>query len=496
MLNQTGWPWFGDEMEILLNAAGKLEGNSTTGTEVIGNETQWQMVTNLMKSRLGGVGVGGLLEGEPRSSEYAWDNYQRWIEKGSMRSAAKPRKGGKGYVIEVLLVLLVLLLVLLLLLPLTLTLSLLQWAIDFELMQISKGNPYHPSMPDTHMGVNIALGDVDTVALGDKRFGIRHENWFSGDKRNRTHLAQFGSLTMVHSAEFDKLSSRPELKTVEIDRWATNSSRFPSVWFGANTTGSDAPNLQRNGIENYQSVYFGWQLMNNVKSGCGGEEKKLSDNAAAVKKLNPSATTCVYAGNGANLLTFYDRQKVLLAPEYRGFFLSGKADAAAADAAIDRSRSRGRSALGDCPTSPLSWDMRNASARKYWCNTIMGPWAEDPAVDAIFVDEGDSIQCRGHAGLPTAADRMAWSNGSVLAYRCIANKLAAKGKRLVLSLKSGYSGAAPIAVRIGICPVPLEAVVQAMGAETKWVRFHEVRCCRCCRCCCRFRCYRCRSSCC
>jgi len=175
VLNQTGWPWFGDEMEILLNAAGKLEGDHRQ-TNVVGNETQWQMVTNLMKSRLGGIGVGGLLEGEPRASDVAWHTYQHWIETGSMRSHALPHKNGKGYVVE--------------------------WAIDFELMQITKGQPYHPSMPDTEMGINIALGDVDTKALGDKRFGIRHENWFSGGKRNRTHLAQFGSLVMVHSDDF------------------------------------------------------------------------------------------------------------------------------------------------------------------------------------------------------------------------------------------------------------------------------------------------------
>ena len=113
-LNQSGWPWFGDEIEILINAApgGMFTGNRTceaevlgngpgTCAEVVGNATQWQMVTSLTKSRLGGIGVGGLLEGEPRDSPSAWKNYQGWIESGAMKSAAKPRPpgsaGSRGY---------------------------------------------------------------------------------------------------------------------------------------------------------------------------------------------------------------------------------------------------------------------------------------------------------------------------------------------------------------------------------------------------------------
>ena len=51
-----------------------------------------------------------------------------------MRSHALPHKGGKGYVIE--------------------------WAIDFELMQIEKGKPYSPAMEDTVMGAGGLSGAV------------------------------------------------------------------------------------------------------------------------------------------------------------------------------------------------------------------------------------------------------------------------------------------------------------------------------------------------
>ena len=135
VLNRTGWPWFGDEMEVLLNAAGPpavMCPNASSKPPprgVVGNETEWQMVMNLQKSRLGGVGVGGLMEGEPRSSLSAWNSYQSWIKSGKMKGAANVsllREGSNTWVAE--------------------------WEIDFSLMQIEPGKPYDSTMPDTAMG--------------------------------------------------------------------------------------------------------------------------------------------------------------------------------------------------------------------------------------------------------------------------------------------------------------------------------------------------------
>src|SRR5262249_26782194 len=61
-LTRAGFPWFGDEMELLINAANRWSGNE----QAAGNGSSWQMVCNLTKSRKGGIGTGGLLEGEPR----------------------------------------------------------------------------------------------------------------------------------------------------------------------------------------------------------------------------------------------------------------------------------------------------------------------------------------------------------------------------------------------------------------------------------------------
>ena len=141
-LSRRGYPWFGDEMELLINAANHWTGNR----EATGDGSSWQMVCNLTKSRLGGIGTGGLLEGEPRNRPEAWANYQRWILSGAQRAVAKPKPGGHGYIIE--------------------------WAVSFQpCLEVEPGRFYSPSMGDRKMGLNIALGDLDQPADGTGNFG-------------------------------------------------------------------------------------------------------------------------------------------------------------------------------------------------------------------------------------------------------------------------------------------------------------------------------------
>lgn len=166
-LTREGYPWFGDEMEILINATNKW----TSPTEnAAGNGQSWQMVCNLTKSRLGGVGVGGLMEGEPRSQLAAWTTYQRWIQTHAMDCAAKPKAGGKGYVIE--------------------------WAISFDpCLEVSPGVFYSTKLGDRAMGLNIALGDLDEKERGAGNFGnFHHEDWFAGSPKGRTNLQEWGTL--------------------------------------------------------------------------------------------------------------------------------------------------------------------------------------------------------------------------------------------------------------------------------------------------------------
>lgn len=168
-LTREGWPWFGDEMELLIHASNHWKGDENAA----GDGSSWQMVCNLTKSRLGGVGTGGLLEGEPRSHAKAWETYQRWIQNGAMEAAAKVLPGGKGYIIE--------------------------WAVSFDpCLEIAPGKYFSPGDSEVKMGLNIAVGDLDEKAKGAGNFGsFHHEDWFAGERNKRTNLRQWGTLRLM-----------------------------------------------------------------------------------------------------------------------------------------------------------------------------------------------------------------------------------------------------------------------------------------------------------
>jgi len=149
-LTREGYPWLGDEMEILLFA-----GESPLRLDAEGNGTSWQMVCNLTKSRAGGVGAGGILEGEPRSRAAAWETYRKWIEDGAQQCAARPKPGGKGYVIE--------------------------WAIRFDpCVETSPGVFYSPELGPATVRIKVVLGDMDRPEDGAANpYLFHHEQWFA-----------------------------------------------------------------------------------------------------------------------------------------------------------------------------------------------------------------------------------------------------------------------------------------------------------------------------
>lgn len=165
-LTREGFPWFGDEIEILMNASNQWTGNQSA----TGSGSSWQMVCNVTKSRKGGIGTGGLLEGEPRSNFQAWRTYGDWIRTGAQECVAKPKPGGKGYVIE--------------------------WAIRFDpCLETEPGVFYTTRAGDKAMGLNILIGDLDEKEQGaDNPYGFHHENSFAGFKNTRTQLRDFGTL--------------------------------------------------------------------------------------------------------------------------------------------------------------------------------------------------------------------------------------------------------------------------------------------------------------
>jgi SSS family solute:Na+ symporter len=178
-LTREGFPWFGDEMELLINATNRY---TSPDENAAGNGQSWQMVCNLTKSRLGGIGKGGLMEGEPRRELAAWNTYQKWILDRSMECAAKPKPGGKGYVIE--------------------------WAVKFDpCLEVSPGVFYDVKMGDRAMGLNIALGDIDQEERGKGNFAnFHHEDWFAGTPKGRTRLKEWGTL-WIRTATLSKKSS-------------------------------------------------------------------------------------------------------------------------------------------------------------------------------------------------------------------------------------------------------------------------------------------------
>lgn len=181
-LTQEGWPWFGDEVELLINGGGREHAPDRT---VVGNASEWQMVCSLGKSRLGGIGVAGLCEGEPRQSDAAFRTYGKWIANGALRCDARPRAGAsRGFDVE--------------------------FAVDFSLLRRPSGATVAPGLVSTPtpLGVNIALGDVDTPEKGDAEFGFHHENWLSGTRDNRTRLSQFGTLWLMPGSKPKQLKAK------------------------------------------------------------------------------------------------------------------------------------------------------------------------------------------------------------------------------------------------------------------------------------------------
>ncbi|MEZ5354757.1 MAG: hypothetical protein R2762_19150 [Bryobacteraceae bacterium] len=176
-LTREGFPWFGDEMELLINASNRWEGTESAA----GDGSSWQMVCNLTKSRLGGVGPAAgekscLLEGEPRKKPEAWNTYRRWIDSGAMQAAARvARRNARGgvYVVE--------------------------WAASFNpCLEVEPGRFYSTSMGDRLMGLNIALGDIDERSRGEGNFGhFNHEDWWAGAKNVRTQLRHYGKLWIM-----------------------------------------------------------------------------------------------------------------------------------------------------------------------------------------------------------------------------------------------------------------------------------------------------------
>ena len=169
VLTREGFPWYGDGVELLVNAS--YEWTPETNEIAAGTGASFMMVASNHKSQLGGLGVGGLMLGEPRSSDIAMENYERWTRNGDMEAVVRQKDKateGSGYVIE--------------------------WRVNADpCLEVRPGEFWSPAMGEVSMGLNITVADLDEESIG----GFHHEDWWAGERDARIRLWQFGTMVMV-----------------------------------------------------------------------------------------------------------------------------------------------------------------------------------------------------------------------------------------------------------------------------------------------------------
>jgi SSS family solute:Na+ symporter len=168
---KSSFPWFGDGLELLINAGYVWPEEDDTYN--YGDARSWQVVCNHSKSLLGGIGRGGLIQGEQRSDPNAWINHEKWIRSGAMQAVTKVKSDKTGYIVE--------------------------WMITPECLQVDdKGTKWSPKLGTVKMGLNIGVQDLDRRDTAPDNWGrIHHEVWWAGEPDKRTWPKQWGTL-FVH----------------------------------------------------------------------------------------------------------------------------------------------------------------------------------------------------------------------------------------------------------------------------------------------------------
>lgn len=166
---KAGFPWFGDGVELLINAS--YTWPKETGKFNYGDARSWQVVCNHSKSLLDGINAGGLIQGEQRDSEVAWVNHEKWIRSGAMKAVTKVKDDKSGYIVE--------------------------WMITPQCLQVDKDKEifWSPEMGIVKMGLNIGIQDLDNRDAAPLNWGrFHHEIWWAGEKDYRTEPRQWGTM--------------------------------------------------------------------------------------------------------------------------------------------------------------------------------------------------------------------------------------------------------------------------------------------------------------
>ena len=183
-ISPEGWPWFGDGIEVFMNPAYRWWEQETRGEgdkwrhveHNAGNGQSWQMVVNLTKSLLGGVGQGGLLQGEPRINPNAFQTYTDWIQSGAMKAATRVHEDKKGYTIELMVK-------------------------ANPCLEVQPGVFWSPDYGTAKIGFNLAIQDLDEKEKGEGNFGnIHHEGWLAGGKQY-PYLPKYWGTLYLHPSK-------------------------------------------------------------------------------------------------------------------------------------------------------------------------------------------------------------------------------------------------------------------------------------------------------
>ena len=94
-LTPTGYPWFGDEMESLINATNKWTGHEEAAGAA--HPGKWSAISANRVSEA--LAKADYLR-ESRDNPNAWNTYRRWIEGGAQQASVRRKSSGKGYIVE------------------------------------------------------------------------------------------------------------------------------------------------------------------------------------------------------------------------------------------------------------------------------------------------------------------------------------------------------------------------------------------------------------
>ena len=188
LIRGEGWPWFGDGLEIMMNST--YTWNETKKS--VGDGTIWQAICSMHKSTLGGLGVGGLIEGVPLN-EYAWTNYKDWYTNEYMKASVrvKSEEEGSGFVIE--------------------------WRISPDpCMQVSE-NTFVDLSKENKVGINLEFEDIDNPDDGNGSGNLTqfaHVDYMTKLDSYRKNIAK-GFATLILTPE--KMNPENSLSSISED---------------------------------------------------------------------------------------------------------------------------------------------------------------------------------------------------------------------------------------------------------------------------------------